>query len=218
MRRLRGTGATAGTVALVVLAACGGSRFHYVQNKDDRAFFKVPSAWSVLTVDRPKDDTAKLPEPWTRAFDAATDPKLDHVVAEVPTQVAGRATVDYVDAATADGISSSSLRSAIGGLSEDPLTLADKQPDQIKVRSVTTLHGKGGLKGSRIVYETTATDGRKVTRDLTTMVDPQPYPNPKGQGSSMFKVYVFDVRCESSCFEANKSQIADVIKSWQVIR
>jgi hypothetical protein len=110
------------------------------------------------------------------------------------------------------------MRSAVGGLSEDPLTLADKQPDLLKVISITTLHGKGGLKGSRIVYESTATDGRKVTRDLTTMVDPQPYPNPKGQGTSMFKVYVFDVRCESSCFEANKTQIADVIKSWQVIR
>jgi len=207
-------------MALAALAACGGSRFHYVQNKDDQTFFKIPSTWGVLPVDRPADDTAKVPAPWTRAFDAATDPKLDHIVAEVPTQIAGRATVDYVDAVTADSISSSSLRSAVSGLSEDPLSLADKQPDQIKVMSVTTLHGKGGLKGSRIVYETTATDGRKVRRDLTTMVDPQPYPNPapKGQGTSMFKVYVFDIRCESSCFEANKTQIANVVNSWQVIR
>ena len=218
MRRYRGTVAATCIVAIVAIAACGGSRFHFVQNKDDQTFFKVPSKWGVLTVDRPKDDTAKLPPAWIRAFDAAADPKLDHVVADVPTQVVGRAIVQYVDAGTADSISPASMRAVASGLSADPLTLADKQPDQIKVRDITTLHGKGGLKGSRIVYETLATDGRKVTRDMTTMIDPQPYPNPNGQRTSMFKVYEFVVECESSCFEANKSQIADVIKSWQVIR
>jgi hypothetical protein len=87
-RRLRGTGAAVCGVAVIALAACGGNRFHYVQNKDDRAFFKVPSAWSILEVKPTKDDTSKMPTPWTRVFDAADDPKLDHVVAEVPTPAA----------------------------------------------------------------------------------------------------------------------------------
>jgi hypothetical protein len=218
-RRHRGTVAATCAVVLVVLGACGGSRFRYVQNKDDQTFFKVPSRWGVLEEKPTKDDTGKLPVPWTRAFDAATDPSLEHVAADVPTQVAGIATVVYVDAATADKLSSSALRRLVSGLPDDPLSLADSQPDTVKLVSITVLHPKGGLKGSRIVYEMAASDGRKVTRDLTTMVDPQPYPNPNGQqGSSMFKVYVFDVRCESSCFEANKTQIASVIDSWQVIR
>jgi hypothetical protein len=213
-RRLVALGVT-GALALV---ACGSSNFRYVQNKADRVYFRVPSSWGVLTVDTSTSGSATMPAAWQRGFDSSSTPSLDHVQADAPTELSGRATVLYVSADTADRLSPASVRAALSGLDDDPLTIAKSEPDKVKVASVSALTSKGGLKGSRIVYESTAADGTKFTRDQSALLDPKPYPNPKSAGTELYKVYVFELRCESGCFAANTKLISDVVKSWQVIR
>src|SRR6516162_9626548 len=81
----RGTGRTGGralaalalALALAALSACGGSKYHYVNNATEGTYFKVPSAWSLfhLTEEDKEGRAEALPTDtqriWHVAFDAA---------------------------------------------------------------------------------------------------------------------------------------------------
>jgi hypothetical protein len=219
-RALRFVALAVGTALVVgvALTGCGSSKYRYVANKADRVFFRVPSSWGVLPVDTSQAGSATLPPRWERGFDASATPSIDHMSTDAPKDVTGWATVQYVSADTADRLSPSAVRAALSGLDDDPLKIAQSDPTKVNLVSVAALSRKGGLKGSRIVYETAAADGTKFTRDQSALIDPTPYPNPKSSGSELYKLYVFEVRCESACFKTNKDLISQVVTSWQVIR
>jgi hypothetical protein len=140
-----------------------------------------------------------------------------HVDQDSPTEPAGRLTVFYVGAGTADTMSPEDLRAAVSPLQADPLTLSDEaSTTKGEVKDFKMDIRKGGLKGSHVVYEIESASGM-VTFDQTTLLDPQQYANPL-TGAGMFKVYVLSIHCNSECYEKNKVQIADVVNSWTVTR
>ena len=211
-RRLAVAGAAA-----AALAACGGGRYTYVANSADRTFVRVPKEWAVLEVPAAATKSATTPEPWQRAFDASPEPALTNVEQDSPTQVAGRLTVFYVNATTADGLSAEDLRAAVSPMQADPLTLGqDGTTQKGTVKGFKSDVRAGGLKGSHVVYEIEGSSGL-VTFDQTSLMDPKPYANPL-TGASMFKVYVLSIHCNSACYEENKVKIADVVNSWTVTR
>ena len=203
-------------VSVAALGACGQGKYTYVSNRADKTYMRVPFDWKVFEVDTTASDGA-LPAPWQRVFDAAAEPTLDHLSVPAPPDVAGRLTVFYIDAKTADGLSSSAVRSAVAPMQTDPLDF-DKEGATVtgKVQDFRIEAREGGLKGSHVVYEIEAGTA-KVTYDQTTLVDPIAYPNPQ-TGNLMFKVYALSVHCESACYEKYKVQIADIVNSWQVTR
>ncbi len=215
--RSRRRGVALALTGVLGLAACGSSKYTYVANTTDKTFMRVPKEWKVLEVPGATEKGATTPPPWQRVFDGSAEPALTHIDQDSPAEPAGRLTVFYVSASTADTLSPEDLRAAVSPLKADPLTLSDsssKTNGEVKDFKIDTRDG--GLKGSHVVYEIESGSGM-VTFDQTTLLDPQQYPNPL-TGAGMFKVYVLSVHCNSECYEKNKVKIADVVNSWTVTR
>jgi hypothetical protein len=191
-------------------AAVGcASDYRYVNNTQEKAFFRLPADVEVFRVrteeptDRPVPLDLSPTEPWVVVFDAAEEPSIDHAGLAAPTDPVGRAVIFSVGFETGEQLSVKAARSQLAG-GEDPLDLADSGEGQVEIVSFEAIN-EGSLVGSRVVYSVQVDETTWATRDQTSLIDIA------GQ-----KVYFFEVKCESSCFKANRDQISQIVNSWQV--
>jgi hypothetical protein len=204
-------------VAASVLAACGQS-FTYVKNSADKTYLRLPRTWSVIEVAPPASgSTGELPQPWQRVFDAAEPADVKHAELFEPPGVVGKLTVFYISPKTADGLSAGDLRAAVSPLDTDPVAASESDTSQQGVvRQFFVEAREGGLRGSRVVYNVQTESGGTVVFDQTTLLDPDPYPNPIN-GNAMFKVYALSVHCATACYDKAKAEIDRVVTSWTVV-
>lgn len=204
--------------AAVLLAACGQTSYTYVKNSGDKTYLKLPRSWEVLDAKPQVAPSDTLPAPWQQVFDAAEPASLEHTTVYDTDQVTGRLTVFYVGAGEADSLSTEGLRTAISPLKADPISLTDEaNAAKGRLLDFKIEARKGGLRGSRVVYELVDSTGSQFVLDQTSLIDPKPYTNPKGNGS-MFKIYALSLHCKTACYEKSKAEINDVVTSWTVIR
>ena len=195
------------TVAAVGLGACG-SDYRYVDNAQERTFFRVPSGMEIFRIrsDQPTDrippiTTPGANEPWNIVFDDDASPTPDHVTDPAPAAIVGQAEIIPIGATTAESLSVKQARAVLAG-GDDPLDATDSGTEIV---SYTTLNKPGGLIGSRVVYNREVQDGLWTTFDQSSLID-----------VAGRKVYFFEVKCEASCFKAQRTRISQIVDSWQV--
>jgi hypothetical protein len=192
----------------VAVVGCA-SDYRYVNNSQEKAFFRLPADVEVFRVrteeptDRPVPLDLSPTEPWVVVFDAADEPSVDHAGLAAPTDPVGRAVILPVGFETGEQLSVKAARSQLAG-GEDPLDTANSGEGEVEIVSFESIN-EGSLVGSHVVYSVKVDETTWTTRDQTSLIDIA------GQ-----KVYFFEVKCESSCFKANRDQISQIVDSWQV--
>jgi hypothetical protein len=215
-RRSRGTAVLALMVGLVVLSvSCSSSGFMYVSSSDRRAYFKVPAGWKFydkrdILVASGQSLSAATNEqiPWLIAFDSDPTPNLDHILSlgDAPAHPVVEARVQKLTFQIRDQLSLAGIRNVIYPV--DQLL----QVNAAEVLSYKDVVLPGGLHGNRIMYDvipngaTGVASGGTVIRVIQTAV----------VDASTNTLYIFLVRCESHCFQANKSLIDQIADSWTV--
>jgi hypothetical protein len=201
----------AGAAAVVAVgvgaSACGTNEYRYVSNSSEGAFFKVPSGWELFRIrqeaptDRPAPATAGE-GPWHVVFDSAPEPDETHAEESAPTHPVGQALILPLSASQGDTLSTKQLRSVLFGT--DPLDAADQGTGDVEIVDFEQITTGSGLRGSRVVFNYRVDDGW-ATADQTTLLD-----------DKASRAYVFEVRCESECFQEHRDQITQIVRSWQV--
>jgi hypothetical protein len=194
---------------LVAGAAACSSDYRYVNNSQEKTFFRLPADVEVFRVrteeptDRPVPLDLSPTDPWVVVFDAADEPSLEHASLPAPRDIVGRAAIYPVGFDTTERLSVKAIRTQLAG-GQDPIELAEAGEPGIEIVAFEAINERG-LSGSRIVYSVQVDEQTWVTLDQTSLLDVA------GQ-----KVYFFEVKCESSCFKANRDQISQIVDSWQV--
>ncbi len=201
-------GVLAFVAAGVVLSACGGSGYEYVQNDDAGLYFRVPETWTVLEVEEAEsgrpDPVAATPDAWLRLIDRSPTPGAGNYQASLPAYPVGLASVRAVESAEArDALDYATLRSSV--LGEDPLVLADQPDSTLELVDGYDITTDEGLRGQRLVYSVEVEDGRFVTMDHTALVN-----------ENTTEVYELLLKCEATCYEANRDEIDDIVDSWTI--
>src|SRR5262245_3041209 len=206
MSRVRGLLAV--VAAGLALSACGGSEYTYVENTDAGLYFRVPDAWTVIEVEQ--EDTGR-PEAvnarndgWIRLLDRSPTPGASNYEASLPAYPMGLASVTPVESAEArDQLDYATLRSYL--LGEDPLVLADQEGSTLELVDGYDITTDEGLRGQRLVYSVEVEGGRFVTYDHTALVNDE-----------TTEVYQLALKCEATCYEANRDEIDGIVESWTI--
>jgi hypothetical protein len=195
--------------ALVAGAAACSSDYRYVNNSQEKTFFRLPADVEVFRIrseeptDRPVPLDLSPTDPWVVVFDAADEPSLDHASLAAPPDIVGRAAIYPVGFDTGEQLSVKAVRTQLAG-GQDPVEMAESGEAGVEIVAFESIN-EGGLSGSRVVYSLQVEGETWTTFDQTSLLDVA------GQ-----KVYFFEVKCESSCFKANRDQISQIVDSWQV--
>ncbi len=199
-----------GLLAAALLAAGCSSSYRYVNNAEEKTFFRLPSDVRVFRIKR---DTSNRPtptdlgttSPWQVVFDASPQPTINHLSDPAPNTIVGQAAVIPVGFDVGEQLSVKQARTELAGGETDPVDAISQGDPNYELVSFASLSEKDGLTGSHIVYNRMVANGVWTTFDQTSLVD-----------IGARKVYFFDVRCEASCFKANRDQISRIVHSWQV--
>jgi hypothetical protein len=198
----------------LVATSCGGAKFRYVNNSQSGLFFKVPKTWGYyrLTESDTKDrivgesDSVSI---WHVAFDAATDPSLDHLQSLSPTSPVGEVQVLALGSSLTKTVSEASLRHTQFPVDFDPAYPPQEMSTRIERLTFQRIVTKRGLHGSRVAFNIRpiAETNDWITFDGVSLFDP-----------ATQAVYFITVHCTSSCYKDNMKTVDEIISSWTVNR
>jgi hypothetical protein len=200
----------------IALSACStGSGFQYVSSSDRKAFFKVPHNWKfydkrdiLVASGQSLSGETNRQVAWLIGFDSDPSPSLDHVIdiTVPPEYPVVQARVVELAFQTRDQIALGTLRNVFYPVDE----LA--QSNAAEILSYEDVVTDDGFRGSKMVYDIIVAGvsgivpGNAVIRvNQTAVLD-----------SSSQRLYLFTIRCESHCYEKNKSLIDQIASSWTV--
>ena len=186
-------------IAVALLAAaCGRSGYQYVENDDDTVFIKIPEDWEVVSQGvvnftiSPDDEIRGIPGefilPWRAEFDAA------------PASRAGSYDYvqGYVEVQPVDLRWQSTLRADqfFPDISSNPDVLEQVRHDLVTV---------GDVSGHRMAWKQVTADGDAFVSDRLVLVD-----------SISSKVYQVTFVCTLGCYNANATQIDEIMSTFTV--
>jgi hypothetical protein len=193
----------------VLLAACGGARYHYVKSSSNQTYMRVPSKWTLYDEDELLDNSEQSDEAkqqfkrlsWSVAFDASPRPSLDHLLSgsDHPT---GLVQVRTLLPSERDSFSLADLRSLL--LPVDPLSDEAQLSGDVEVLETNDVT-RDGMHGSEMLLNLKTPEGDLVKWRQIAVVD-----------SAVKKVHVLAVSCDAECYTANEDVITKVIDSWKV--
>ena len=193
----------------VVLAGCGGPRYHYVKSSSNRTYVRVPSKWTLYDEDAILSSTDQSDEAkaqfkrlsWSVAFDASPRPSLDHLLSgsDHPT---GLVQVRTLLPSERDEFSLSDLRSLL--LPVDPLSNEAQLSGDVEVLESKDIKQEG-LHGSELLLNLRTPEGDVVKWRQVALLDP-----------AVRKVHVLAISCDTECYAANEDVIDSVVDSWKV--
>lgn len=196
--------------AVVVAAACGAPKYHYVKSSADRTYVRVPHDWTLFDEEQLVSRLDESPEAkeqykrltWSVAFDAAPRPSLDNVMSlSVSDYPVGIVQVRTLLPEQRDQFSLSALRSVL--LDFDPLA-SDHQAD-VEVLESRDVERPGGLHGNELLINIKNPEGGVLKWRQIALVD-----------SGVRKVHVLAIRCDAGCYARNQKVIDHVVSSWKV--
>jgi hypothetical protein len=202
----RGLRLLVGAAVVVILAACAAPAHTFVASPDADLVLRLPKSWSTLRNESPNDSAGQPDGNWNAVFDASTEPDAKHVdLSTSVTAPVAYARVSVLDSDTASGMNGDKLRdillpftsSARAQVAADPRAATFKQISDYDVHSSVA-------SGVHVVYSYDLGHGREVF-DQIAMI-----------GSQKTRVYLLVVRCDQACYDAHKSEIADVVSSFTV--
>ena len=197
--------AVLGSVALAVLAACGGERDNnYLENSDAGVFARLPVDWTVF----PADDGNPVADPrvdlgygaWRVVVDGAAEPSRAHIEEQTPDEPVGYALVTPLEG-TELTPTLAGLRSLASPDGSDPLAgpvpgLAVEEYDEIDL---------GHAWGSRITTDYTQPDGSHLKITQLAFID---------EGSN--RLTLFTLGCSAECFDDHIDEINTVVASFTI--
>jgi hypothetical protein len=206
--------AAAAAVALA-LAACSSSGDQYVENSDDRTYFKVPGGWKLYSEETLIEQNDELSEEqreqvlsssWRTAFDASPDPDVQHLFATDSSFPTGFALVDQLSQEATDTVSDQVLRNQF-----IPVDAAG-DAGQLEMLSYENVNQGDGFHGIRFRARISSMpesevypEGPAFTFEQVSLVD-----------QARERSYSLIVMCSSRCFEKHTSRIHGVVDSWTV--
>lgn len=195
------------TAAAVMVAACGGTNYRYVQSSANNTYFKVPTSWKVYgkaqilgANDQPISREAEAGLRFLTVFDGDPAPSLKHDfrTARYPF---GLVRVRTLTPEERDQYSLASIRNEVFGLDD----LRKTDPNAVEpLEQPKAITRPGGLHGTHLVY-TVRGDSSTFSVDQTGLVD-----------TDTRQVYFIIVGCESHCFTEHRRVIDEVAKSWTI--
>jgi hypothetical protein len=205
-RRFRGRLAAL-LVLAGALAACSGPSSTFIASPDDDLVLKLPRSWSTVRSGASADSTTGQPDGgWIAVFDGAKDPDVKHV--DLSSNVNAPVAYAQVSVMTADQASSMTpdkLRDLLL-----PFTAATRAQYVTDPRAATfrqigdyNVHAPGG-SGVHVIFSYDLGQGREVFDQIAIL------------GSHRTRVYLLLVRCDQTCYDAHRRQIADVMSSFTV--
>ncbi len=212
--RWRGFFVVAGLSFALLAAGCSASKYHFVNNSTEGAFFKVPNGWKVfpLTEQDTEGRATKLPSAteriWHVAFDASHQPDTAHLDLDRPADLVGDVQIYALSSSDNDQLSQSGLRRIIfGGI--DPVLQDPGTPAAWEVVSYTSIDSGTGIVGSRTVINVPSAEEPNawVTIDGSELLDP-----------TLGRAYLLLMRCESQCYLSERTSIDEIASSWKVKR
>jgi hypothetical protein len=210
--RVRALVASVGAL-VVLLGACGESRYRYITSSENKSYLKVPSGWKVFNEDEvvahddtlsPQQATAQKSRQWVVAFDGAPRPALDHI--DIPgVHPAGLVRVLALDDQAHDNVSLKLLRAQVFN-GTDPVEAQLGGDPNVEVITNEDVTRPGGLRGTHLVVNLRGASGQEyVTTNYLALVD-----------NATRRLYLLFVGCRASCYESNKAQIEGIVNSWTV--
>jgi len=220
-------------VSLVLLAACGESKFQYVSNSSSRTYLKVPRDWTKfgqdelvgaeLSAARDANQPSSLIDvlvnrhfQWRVAFDADPDPAIDHALS-LASQPVVEVSVRELLPAEREQVSLAALRNVVVNYDEQKQmaqqAIADKSvavngDATSAFRSIDEqeLNLPDGVRGVRLRYVLRpASSSSFYAFDQTTLVDA------KSQ-----RLYVLLIRSGEAQFLKYNGLFTEIAKSFTV--
>jgi hypothetical protein len=207
MNGSRGVRALVAAAAAVALVACAAPDHTFVSSPEADLVLRLPRSWSTVRNETSSDSNTGQPDGgWNAVFDAAREPDAKHVdlSSSVKAPVA-YARVTVLDSDTATGMNGDKLRdillpftaSARAQVAGDPRAKTFKQISDYDVRSSVA-------SGVHVVYSYDLGHGREVFDQIAML------------GSKKTRVYLLVVRCDQACYDAHRTEIDQVTRSFTV--
>jgi hypothetical protein len=206
--------ALAAALGAALLAGCAAPDFRYANDAPGSApggqvYFKVPESWNAFTAAQITaaqkgwaDDTTAKPlldaTVWQEAYDASSTPSLIHVLgSKAPDSPVVYASLRSLYQAEIDSVTVSSLT--------DLLMPVSSLGDKVDVRSSQSV-AQGGAKGVHLVLSYKASDNApEETLDETAYLS-----------AGNDALYLLVVRCTSTCYDRNRTDIDTVTSSYTI--
>jgi hypothetical protein len=195
-------------MVLLLLSACGGTKYHFVSSTSTETFLKVPSDWHVFSQPQilahldASDPTAKprRKAPFFVIFDADPAPSLNHDPSSARYPF-GLVRVRHLASDEQDSYSLASLRNEV--LNVDQLQQASA--GSVVAINPARLLTHRNLRGTHLEYTVHAPDGSNFTVDQVAFVD-----------SPTHTVWLLFIGCATTCYRAHTASIHRVADSWIV--
>lgn len=208
-------------VVLLLLAAvtgCGAPEYTYVANSEQRTYVKIPSSWR--PVDARQLDAALGLDPamsaadagvWHEAYDAAPVPAMDHLVGWTATAPVAFVSVRQIPAGQRGQYSLDGLRDLF-------FPVSPKSRQQL---AMNPLAG-GGLTDFALFADEVLTPGaglrgvHDVFRYRLGNAPPQMIDQTVYINDDASTIYMFFVRCTTTCYADHQEEIENVVSSFTV--
>lgn len=214
--RRRGAILVALFLGLAILAgSCSNSGFLYVSSSDRNAYFKVPANWKffdkrdlLVASGASLSDATNKQVPWLIGFDSDPKPSVDHIIelGYAPVYPVVQAEVQSLPFDVRDQLSLEGMRNFVYDV--DQL----QRRNFVEILDYKPVTLTGGLHGIRMTFQvalhglsSVSLDNQVIWITQVTLVD-----------AATQKLYLFVVRCESHCYQANKNLIDVIVDSWTV--
>ena len=202
--RLRGVGLL--VAVAIAAAACASSGSHYVANRDEQLYVKVPKGWAVLqgnpTTTTSPGAAAAPKLPWTVVLDADRSPSREHLGVLTPAAPIGLLYISALTDSERDVYSLAGLRAL--PLGADPLA-DDFEDSRVQVLGYDADFAVNGYHGNRIRIALTNDDGSTTVLDQVALLD-----------AARTRLYIVRFHCEQSCFRDRLNEITSIVDSLQI--
>jgi hypothetical protein len=196
-------------IAGLTVAGCLAPSYTYVADSSDNAYFKVPPSWhevSPSSLQQQQGQSNQGTYLWSRAYDAASSPSVQHVFSSSAKPVA-YASVLGLSAAQQSSVSLNSMRDLLLPVTSAARTAASAAHVQLSgfqsLADQTITNGSHD-RGIREIFDYNL-GAVPETFDLTVMTN-----------SDTTKLYFLLVHCNTTCFLANYPEISKVVGSFTV--
>jgi hypothetical protein len=186
----------------MLVSACGQSSYHYVSNKQQGLFVRVPISWHTLRLSESDRPDPVFPEPpWQVLIDSANHPAVGHYDIYAAEEPVGLVEIVALSSSR-DSVSLAYLRALSTDLAVDPLQEVRDGSDDIEIVKYDE-RNDNDFWGNRIVFTAKRTDGTFVTIDQLAMVD-----------TATSHLYRITIRCSAACYKDHQAEIGRIVSSW----
>lgn len=192
------------------VAGCLAPDYTYVSDSSDNAYFKVPPSWHEVSPSSLQavegQSASQGTYLWSRAYDAAAKPSVDHVFASSSQPVA-YASVLALSASQRSNTSFNSMRDLLL-----PVTSQARSAASAAHQELPGFHSFS----NQVITDSNHDRGIREIFNYTLGVTPETFDLTVMTNSDTTKLYFLLVHCSETCFAADYRQIAKVVGSFTV--